>query len=241
MPPKRAIFIRCESANAHAARDQPSSFASTSSSCQWPTTIFRGRRRRAPMNPNSRSPWADWFRFMKSMSISPQGRSRLNCVCRWASGFCSRVNPAIHIFDGEKVCIQVITPAQAGDALASRQTFRIASGSVSVGFTTTRAASLPERSSDSAIAARVFGDLLQRLVAVEVLTAGQKPELVLAEINHRSLAVTRQSGQFAAPRTIPARGIRYRARRIGPPSPDRAGRFVRFPPTSPVAPPATSG
>ncbi len=103
------------------------------------------------MNPNSRSPCADWFRFMKSMSISPQGRSRLNWVCRWASGLSSRVSPAIHIFDGENVCIQVITPAHAGDALASRHTFKIASGSVSVGFATTRAAILPERSSESAI------------------------------------------------------------------------------------------
>ena len=33
-------------------------------------------------------PWAAWFRFMKSMSISPHGRSRLNCVCRCSSGFC---------------------------------------------------------------------------------------------------------------------------------------------------------
>ena len=45
------------------------------------------------MNPNSRSPCADWFRFMKSMSISAHGRSRLNCVWRWSSGFCSALEP----------------------------------------------------------------------------------------------------------------------------------------------------
>jgi hypothetical protein len=41
---------------------------------------FPLRRIRVPMNPNSRPPWADWFRFMKSMSIDDQGMSRLNCV-----------------------------------------------------------------------------------------------------------------------------------------------------------------
>ena len=38
---------------------------------------FAGERSRLPMKPNSRSPWADWFRFMKSMSIVDQGRSRI--------------------------------------------------------------------------------------------------------------------------------------------------------------------
>lgn len=48
-----------------------------------------GSRRRAPMKPNSRPPWAVWFRFMKSMSISLQGRSRLNWVWNCSRGFCS--------------------------------------------------------------------------------------------------------------------------------------------------------
>ena len=90
------------------------------------------------MNPYSRSPWADWFKFMNPMSICDQGSSRLNCVCRCASGFASWPRPFTHIFAGEKVCIQVITPTQAGAALASRQICVIASGPLSVGFHTTR-------------------------------------------------------------------------------------------------------
>ena len=86
------------------------------------------------MKPNSRSPCADWFRFMKSMSISAQGRSRLNCVWRWRSGFCSDASPAIHIFAGENVCIQATTPTQASAAFASRQTSRIDSAFLTTGL-----------------------------------------------------------------------------------------------------------
>ena len=143
MPPNRAIFSRLDSARAEQARAQTSSWSSTSGSCQWPTTILRFSRSRAPMNPNSRSPWADWFRFMKSMSISPQGSSRLNWVCRCARGLSRRVSPAIHILDGENVCIQVMTPMQALEAPASTQASRISSGPVRVGLHTTRAGSCP--------------------------------------------------------------------------------------------------
>ena len=101
--------------------------------------------------PNSRSPWAAWFRFMKSMSIVAQGRSRLNCVCRWASGFCSAGSPAIHIFAGEKVCIQHTRPTQFAAALASRQTCRIDSGVVTTGLKTTRIGRRDEPLSPSTI------------------------------------------------------------------------------------------
>ena len=53
--------------------------------------------------------------------------------------------PAIHIFAGEKVCIQVITPTHAGAALASRHICAIASGPLSVGFHTTRTGSVASR------------------------------------------------------------------------------------------------
>ena len=43
---------------------------------------LRFKRMRLPMKPNSRSPCADWFRFMKSMSMVDQGISWLNWVCR---------------------------------------------------------------------------------------------------------------------------------------------------------------
>jgi hypothetical protein len=138
MPAKRTMFRRRDSATAQATRHQLSSWATTSLSCQCPTTILWGIRSRARMNPYSRSPWADWFRFMKSMSICDQGSSALYCVCRWASGLVSWVSPRIHIFEGENVCIQVITPTQSGAALASRHICAMASGPFSVGFHTTR-------------------------------------------------------------------------------------------------------
>jgi len=83
------------------------------------------------MNPASRSPWADWLRFMKSMSIESHGSSALNCVCRCANGFCRTLRPRIHIFDGEKVCIHRIRPAQLASEFASRQRRAISSGVVS--------------------------------------------------------------------------------------------------------------
>jgi hypothetical protein len=53
------------------------------------------------------------------MSIVDQGSSRLNCVCRWSKGLFSLRNPPIHIFAGEKVCIQAISPTQLFAWLAS--------------------------------------------------------------------------------------------------------------------------
>ncbi len=90
------------------------------------------------MNPNSRSPWAAWFRFMKSMSIAPHGRSRLNCVCRCRKGFWSEARPAIHILAGEKVCIQRTRPTQSLAALAAARRAVISSGVFTTGLKTTR-------------------------------------------------------------------------------------------------------
>ena len=80
--------------------------------------------------------------FMKSMSIPLHGRSRLNCVCRWRKGFLSEESPAIHIFDGENVCIHRISPAHASSLLASSKVARIASGVVSTGLKTSGRGSL---------------------------------------------------------------------------------------------------
>jgi hypothetical protein len=110
---------------------------STAGSFQNPAIAFCGRRMRDRMNPCSRSPCADWFRFMKSMSISSHGMSRLNCVSRWSSGFCSIDRPRIHIFDGENVCIHVITPMQAGSAFAARTAASIPSESRRTGWNAT--------------------------------------------------------------------------------------------------------
>ncbi len=91
---------------------------------------------RAWMNPNSRSPWAAWLRFMKSMSIDDHGRSRFACVCRWSRGLRSASSPEIHILAGLKVCIQAMTPTHESSALASIMTRRIAAASVSTGLLT---------------------------------------------------------------------------------------------------------
>src|ERR1051326_8570595 len=74
---------------------------------------------------------------MKSMSIEFQGRSRLYCVWRCATGFVKVRNPPIHILEGENVCIHAITPAQVRDAFASPHNSEIASGLVNTGLRTT--------------------------------------------------------------------------------------------------------
>ena len=102
-----------------------------------PATVLRATPSLVWMNPNSRSPCAAWFRFMKSMSMLAQGRSRLAWVCRCSNGFRSASSPVIHILAGENVCIQAITPMQESSALASSMMRRMASASVSTGFHTT--------------------------------------------------------------------------------------------------------
>src|SRR5215207_8184790 len=74
---------------------------------------------------------------MKSMSIVDQGISRPYWVCRCRKGFLSRLNPAIHILAGEKVCIQVTSPTQVCEEFASKHNSRMASGVVRTGLKTT--------------------------------------------------------------------------------------------------------
>ena len=71
--------------------------------------------------------------------------SRLNWVWRWQRGRLSSVSPAIHIFEGLKVCIQVTTPAQFGSALAARTTLSISSGPSTTGFQMSLQGSLESR------------------------------------------------------------------------------------------------
>ena len=87
---------------------------------------------------NSRSPWAAWLRFMKSMSMVDHGSSRLAWVCRCSIGLRSWSSPVIHILAGLNVCIQVITPTQLSSALASRMTRRMPAASVRTGKLTMR-------------------------------------------------------------------------------------------------------
>jgi hypothetical protein len=102
------------------------------------------------MYPNSRSPWAAWFRFMKSMSMVDHGSDSLACVCRCSSGARSASSPWIHIRAGENVCIHAITPTHVGSEFASSMVFSMPTESVSTGRHTTSTG--PScRSSDSAI------------------------------------------------------------------------------------------
>ena len=63
-----------------------------------------------------------------------QGSAAFAWVCRCRMGVCRAFNPAIHIFAGEKVCIQTITPIHFGLAEASKQIALILSGVVRTGF-----------------------------------------------------------------------------------------------------------
>ena len=86
------------------------------------------------------------------MSISAHGSSTFACVCRCSSGLRSASRPAIHIFAGLKVCIQVMTPRTLSSAFASSIARRIEPESLSTGFQTTRAGTSPEASSARATA-----------------------------------------------------------------------------------------
>ena len=117
-----------------AARIQCEIRVETVSSLTWPATILRGRCKRAWICPCSRSPCAAWLRFMKSISMVSQGRAELAWVCRCKIGTCSALRPAIHIFAGEKVCIQTMTPTHFGLEEASKQIALMLSGVVRTGF-----------------------------------------------------------------------------------------------------------
>ena len=66
-------------------------------------------------------------------------------------GFVRADSPAIHIFAGENVCIQAISPTQFAVALADLHRSRIASGVVSTGLNRTFTGSDPAESRDRAI------------------------------------------------------------------------------------------
>src|SRR6476659_10032201 len=88
---------------------------------------------------------------MKSMSISAHGRETFAWVWKCTSGLRSASRPPIHIFAGENVCIQAITPTQESDAVASRHARRMSGAVVSTGFHTIGTEMSPEASSVAAI------------------------------------------------------------------------------------------
>ena len=112
---------------------------------------------------------------MKSMSIVDQGRSRLNCVCRCAIGFCERTEAGDPHLGGR----EGVHPADQADAVRRRvglaAHLQIDSGVVTTGLNTTRTGSRDEPLSSFDDAAAVLSDLPQGLFAVEVLAARDKP------------------------------------------------------------------
>ena len=169
---------------AAAARAQDAMRATTAGLDAWPATVLRGAPRRVSTWPCSRSPWAAWLRFMKSMSIVAHGSSTLDWVCRWSSGFCRALIPLIHIFAGENVCIQVITPTQVGSEFATRDATMDRRRFGEHGLELDREWDRPaiELVDDRR---RLLGDLAQRRLSVQHLAAGEEPEPAIVRRRHR--------------------------------------------------------
>ena len=181
LSPNRASFRPRAAAAPAAARAHEPTRARTAGLDTCPETVVRGTRRRVSMNPYSRSPWAAWLRFMKSMSIVAQGRAASAWVCRCSSGLRSASRPEIHIFAGEKVCIQVMTPRQAGSSLASPMALPDRRGVLQHGLPDDlhrHLGGVVQRGGDPL---RLRRDLLEGLLAVQVLAAGQEPDLLTVE------------------------------------------------------------
>ena len=131
------------------------------------------------------------------MSIVAQGSATLAWVCRCSSGLRSASSPAIHILAGENVCIQAITPMQPSSRVGLEHHRRMAPESVSTGFHDDSARRRrPAASSCSAICLRLGGHLVERLRAVEVLAAGEEPDLAASGVaGHADRARSARSAQ----------------------------------------------
>ena len=101
------------------------------------------------------------------MSMVDHGSAMPAWVCRCSSGLRSASSPAIHIFAGEKVCIQAITPTHCGALLASSICRWIEAASSSTGFQTTRDREAGDAPSRATISCDCVGDLVEGLRAVE--------------------------------------------------------------------------
>ena len=160
-----------------AARAHVPMRAWTSGSVQWPATIVRSRRSRAAMNPNSRSPWAAWLRFMKSMSMVAHGMAPWCWVWRCRNGLRRPCSPAIHILAGENVCIHRISPTQAGSRSASWHSARMPAGVGQHGLDHDPGGDAGRRVQGGGDLGAVGGHRGERVRAVQVLAAGHEPDL----------------------------------------------------------------
>ena len=227
--------MRRESANAHAARAQPSSSARTSSSCQWPTTILRLQAQARADEPEL--PVAV-RRLVQVHEVHVDlGPGKLAIELGMQVG--QRLLEAREPGDPHLRRREGVHPGDHAGAGRRRLASRHISGSRRDGSASAwrpRGRGSCKRSSESAITRECSATLLQRLVAVKVLAAGEKRETRSCGVrSFENLALcSRQGSQLARRRTSPARDIRYKARRPGA-TPDRGGRSVRSPPTSRAA------
>ena len=125
------------------------------------------------------------------MSMDVHGMSRLNCVWNCSSGFCRTERPRIHIFAGENVCIQVITPAQRG--VGGRRFERHGNfiGRLDCRFPDDRIGNDAAGVQPVDDGAAVAGNLLERFGTVEVLTAGDEPDFEVGFFRDHGVSLTR--------------------------------------------------
>lgn len=99
--------------------------------------------------------------------------------------------------EGEKVCIQVITPMQFRELLASRHSRSIDSLVVTTGLATILAGMTDDLERASLMAAECCSHGFQRIRPIEMLAPGDKPSFQAGKINHFSASTT--SARFRGP------------------------------------------
>ncbi len=151
---------------------------------QWPTTTLRVRRMREWMKPASRSPWADWFRFMKSMSIDAPRQIPIELRMEMQERLLERVEAADPHLRGRKrvhpeneagaVFVRIRLHAEPGD-LVGRGQKRLGHGLQRQRWR------IRESARD---VPRVGGHPLQRSRAVKMLRAADEPDFGSSQIDH---------------------------------------------------------
>ena len=120
MPPKRTIFRLRDSANAHATRDQLVELGED-------VAVLPVSDHDLALEAQARADEAVFAvavgRLVQVHEVHVDlrpGQLAVELRVQVRERLASWVSPRIHIFAGEKVCIQVMTPTQSGVALASR-------------------------------------------------------------------------------------------------------------------------
>ena len=175
MPPKRTIFSWRDSATAQATRDQRVELGDDLAVlpvADHDLAVEPQARHDEPELPVAvgrlvqvHEVHVDLRPGQLAVELRVQVRQRLRQAA---------LSPAIHIFAGEKVCIQVMTPTHAGSRVGFQADLRDGLGPLErrLAHHANRQLVVEMRGD----LAGVLGDLLQRLLTVQVLTAGQEPD-----------------------------------------------------------------